>query len=421
MAERRSSAALLVQLASPDGSWHNVGILRHRNEITWFETLREYWETPHRPVLGQIFEERGPTWTPSQRVALPNWFSHLLPEGRLRTAVSAAAGVNPKREFFLFRRIGADDLPGALRTRHVDNGDNGQVTVPDLAGAEEAGPEPDDPLLKFSLAGVQLKFSVRLDAQKGLTIPARGQAGDWILKLPDGRPGFDGVPEAEFGSLALAREAGIVVPETRLVPPTDVRGLPEWATDVGGDAFAIRRFDRADEGRVHVEELAQVLDIPTGSDRAKYRRANFETIAVLVGALCGQAAVGEVIDRIVLNVLVGNGDAHVKNWAVTYPNGRTPQLSPAYDIIPTVLFIPGDDLGLKLNDSRTFEEVTTSSFDRLAVRAGWSAGDAHTRVVEATQNVLDNWRTLADFLTRGRYKRLTERLGHLALSRAVRG
>jgi serine/threonine-protein kinase HipA len=50
-------------------------------------------------------------------VTLPTWFSHLLPEGRLRDAVASAAQVNPKREFFLLARTGLDDLPGAMRIR----------------------------------------------------------------------------------------------------------------------------------------------------------------------------------------------------------------------------------------------------------------------------------------------------------------
>src|SRR5664280_2634156 len=97
--ERES--ALLVQLADPSGSWHDVGTLRHKTEISWFVSLPGYWETPGRPVLGQIFEERGRDWRPSQTVGLPNWFSHLLPEGRLRDAVSTAAHVNSKREYLL--------------------------------------------------------------------------------------------------------------------------------------------------------------------------------------------------------------------------------------------------------------------------------------------------------------------------------
>jgi len=86
-----------------------------------------------------------------------------------------------------------------------------------------------------------------------------------------------------------------------------------------------------------------------------------------------------------------------------------------------VLFIPGDDLGLKLNDSRLFEHVTLSSFDRLASRSGWDPTAACARAAETAQRILDNWSTLAGFLSRDRYKRLTERLGHLQLTREVRG
>jgi serine/threonine-protein kinase HipA len=93
--------ALLVTLQTPPGDWVDVGYLRNLREKNWFEFAASYWDLPDRPVLGQIFEERGRSWRPSARVALPNWFSHLLPEGRLRLAVAHAAHTNSKREFNL--------------------------------------------------------------------------------------------------------------------------------------------------------------------------------------------------------------------------------------------------------------------------------------------------------------------------------
>jgi len=212
---------LLVQLRSPDARWIDVGHLCHTRGWSWFETLPSYWATAPRPVLGHIFEARNPTWRPSQRVTLPVWFSHLLPEGQLRRAVASAAGVNPEREFLLLARTGADDLPGAIRVRPDSAAD---------AGDRQA-------LLKFSLAGVQLKFSVRSQAERELTIPAKGQAGDWIVKLADERPDYQGVPEAEFAALELARAAGIAVPEAFLTDVKDIAGLPDWATAPGGRAF----------------------------------------------------------------------------------------------------------------------------------------------------------------------------------------
>lgn len=412
-----SQRVALVQLQSPDGTWHDVGYLVHANEITRFESSREYWELPERPVLGQIFEERGRDWRPSQRIALPTWFSHLLPEGYLRSAVSAAIGVNAAREFLLLVRIGEEDLPGAVRV--ILSEDEGPVK-PESAdyNLHYSEKEAEDPILKFSLAGLQPKFSVLLDPERGLTIPARGQAGDWILKLPDGRVGFDGVPEAEYASLELARQVGINVPPTQLVDISQIDGLPRWARTRAGQAFAINRFDRTpDGGRVHAEVLAQVLEVPTGNEKLKYIRANFETVASIVGGLCGLDAVEEVIDRLVFNVLIGNGDAHLKNWAITYPDGITPALSPAYDILPTVLYIPDDDLGLKLDSSRKFVSVTVNSFDRLASRVGLEVREARRRVLNMVEAVEAHWDVIRPFLAKEQYQQLTVRRDALPLFR----
>jgi serine/threonine-protein kinase HipA len=413
-------AALLVQLRTAAGQWVAVGHLCHLRERSWFQTLDSYWDAVPRPVLGQIFEERGSAWRPSQAVTLPTWFSHLLPEGRLRDAVASAARVNPAREFFLLARIGTDDLPGAMRVRPSAVADSDHEHAAEEFESPVGDGAEESPLLKFSLAGVQLKFSVRLQQGRGLTIPAEGQAGDWIVKLADERPDYQGVPEVEFAALELARAAGIAVPEAFLADVKEIAGISDWATARGGRALAVRRFDRTpNDGRVHVEQLAQILDIPTSLPRAKYVRANFETIASVVSALCGPGSVGEIIDRLVLNVLVGNGDAHLKNWAVCYPDGHRAVLSPAYDIVPTVLFLPGDDLGLKLNGSRSFHDVTTRSFDRLARRAGWTEQEARARVREAVDRVVGAWAVLADHLPADSARRLVRRRDALPLVRGT--
>jgi serine/threonine-protein kinase HipA len=194
---------LLVQLQKPSGDWVDVGLLRGDGSRNWFEFLESYWELADRPVLGQVFEEHGRFWRPNAHVALPRWFSHLLPEGRLREAVANAAGVSRQREFELIRRLGTTDLPGAIRVVETV-GHPPSSAVPALIDEHD---DEQDPLLKFSLAGAQLKFSVHGD-ERGLTVPARGRAGNCILKLPDLRPGFSGVPETELGALSLRVRPG---------------------------------------------------------------------------------------------------------------------------------------------------------------------------------------------------------------------
>lgn len=412
-----AETTLELQLQTPTGAWTTVGFLHHANNRNWFEFLDSYWRLGDRPVLGQIFEEHGPAWRPSARIALPHWFSHLLPEGRLRTAVADAAHSHDVNEFDLLKLLGPNDLPGAVRVVPADT--RGEYVVPGSEHDEESG--QDDPLLKFSLAGVQLKFSVYGDGKR-LTVPASGQAGNVILKFPDERPGFARVPEAELACLRLAHSAGIDAAEGDLVSPHDVAGLEDWARRSHGMALAVRRFDRRDDDvRVHMEEIAQVMAIPTAVERAKYTLANFETIAVLVGALCGIESVGAVIDRIVLNVLVGNGDAHLKNWAVRYPDGRTPELSPLYDVVPTLLYLPGDDLGLNLGGSKSFDDVVPERFDKVGSRTGYGVDRVRARVTDAVERITDHWHVLADHLDADMYRQLTARRDRLAVLGRVSG
>lgn len=406
--------ALQVDIQSPTGEWLPVGRLERNDESNWFWSYSEYWATDERPLLGQVFEERGPGWRPSARVSLPTWFSHLLPEGRLRQAIASAADVNELREFFLLARIGGDDLPGAVRVLAADREDRSPQLDEEITDDLD-----EDNVLKFSLAGVQLKFSLARDAERGLTIPARGQAGDWIAKLPDHRPGFEHVPESELAGLELARRSGIDVPAAELVEVRDIAGLPDWASDPGGRALLVERFDRRGrDQRVHTEEIAQVLGISTGHHLFKYRRTNLETIASVAAGICGVEAVGPVIDRIVLNVLLGNGDAHAKNWALRYPDGRNAELAPAYDLVPTVLYIPQDDLGLKLRNSREFNDVHLRSFDRLGSRCGWSVQETHGKVNDAIDRVTSAWGVLADLLPKESFDFLTTRRDALPLLRS---
>src|SRR5690606_33999253 len=104
---------------------------------------------------------------------LPPFFSNLLPEGHLRDYLAGKAGVKRDREFFLMAVLGAD-LSGAVVVQPVDAA--GQDDSPLQAEA----PPPDAPadgILRFSLAGVQLKFSAVMETSGGLTIPAQGIGG----------------------------------------------------------------------------------------------------------------------------------------------------------------------------------------------------------------------------------------------------
>jgi HipA-like protein len=150
-------------------------IERDAGSRTAFRFADSYLAMRSRPVLGQYFVDklRRP---PVPETTMPAFFANLLPEGELRRLLASAVGAREHQDFALLARLG-EDLSGAVRVKMVDEGAAGDEPVP--------APTPSFAgKLRFSLAGVQLKFSMaRRDKQ--LVLPARGQGGDWILKLPD--------------------------------------------------------------------------------------------------------------------------------------------------------------------------------------------------------------------------------------------
>ena len=208
---------------------------------------------------------------------------------------------------------------------------------------------------KFSLAGVQLKFSV-MRGQRGVTVPLHGEHGDYIAKLPDER--HDGVPENEFTMMTWAREAGIDVPEFSLVEADSIRGIPSEVLDPGKKAFPIRRFDRSSAGRVHIEDFAQVLNRYPTPD-GKYGGANYETVARILLALGGMSDLEEFVRRMVALVAMGNGDAHLKNWSLIYEDRRTARLSPAYDLVSTVTYMRAEETLALTSHGRKYSPTST--------------------------------------------------------------
>ncbi len=317
-----------------------------------------------RPLLSLSFQDRFGQLITQQRLyqtRLMPFFSNLLPEGPLRAYLAARAGVKPVREFFLLWALG-EDLPGALKVRSH----RGPEPWPPPAVAAGAAPESDPAqslgLLRFSLAGVQLKFSAVMGARGGLTIPAQGIGGGWIIKLPSAQ--YAGVPENEWSMMMLASKVGIEVPACELVDLDRVDNLPDGIERIGAKAFAIRRFDRADDGRaVHIEDFAQVFGVYPDE---KYGRASIRNLAVVIGAECGLADVAELIRRLVFNTLIGNADMHLKNWSLIYPDGRQARLAPGYDFVSTLAYIPDDRAALKVSRSARFDAFTREELSHLA-------------------------------------------------------
>lgn len=198
---------------------------------------------------------------------------------------------------------------------------------------------------KFSISGVQPKLSVKLDKKQNMLVVIDA-GGEYILKP---QQTFLRIPENEQCCMDLAQELGIEVPLHCLLPLKD-KSL----------AYVVKRFDRDKGAKIQQEDFVQILgahDKYTGLVEQIGRK--LREISSAPGY-----DVQLFFDRVVLNFILGNGDAHLKNYAILHKEGGI-RLAPAYDIVCSRLVILNEDesaISIQGKKNRLLRE----DFDRLA-------------------------------------------------------
>ncbi len=351
-----------------------------------FSFDESYTEDPQRPVLSQSYFSAEGDLLPASKTysgKAPPFFSNLLPEGQLREYLAARGDIKPTHEFHLLSLLG-EDLPGAVIAKPSEG-----FSFPRKKEEEEPLEiQSEEQPLRFSLAGVQLKFSALVARNGGLTIPATGMGGNWIVKLPS--LAYDNIPENEYAMMHMASEIGIPVPETRLVPLSGIAGLPDFGKLRGTHALAVKRFDRTQDGtRIHIEDFAQVYSI---FPEKKYEGVSYTNIAGMIWTLTGENGLRDFIRRLTYTILTGNGDMHLKNWSFMYPDGQTPILSPAYDLVSTVPYIPSDKMALKFVNTKDMKRCDVRLFEKLADKAGLPKKLVVDTARETAETTREAWR-----------------------------
>lgn len=426
----RTAAVLGVHLLTPDRQVVRAGALtRDGAGGTAFVVDETYLRDERRPVLSLSWHAPGDPEKTRARLGdrgdkiglhgfLPPWFQGLLPEGALRDLVNAEMGPGDHDAFDLILRLGAD-LPGAVLVI-PDNAEAPESAGP-IRWARVAGfnaPMPQG-VVKFSLAGMQLKFMANAEGDR-LTAPARAGDGRLILKLAT--QAHPELPEAEYSAMQLAALLGVQTAACRLAPTKDIEGVPqEFLT--GANALVVERFDRTPNGgRLHIEDAGQILQ---AWGERKYTRGNTETVLHMISRFSSDWR-GDVMQgfrRVVADVLLGNGDSHLKNWSFIFPEPETVRLSPAYDIVPTVFFTANDELALRFAGAQSFEAVNLHRFRRTAEYLGLEPDHVVREVARCVSLARDGWpKAVADLpLTAERRALLLKRLDDLPLAREARG
>ncbi len=236
--------------------------------------------------------------------------------------------------------------------------------------------------IRLSLAGAQDKIAVRLNDGQ-IAIPRGSAPSTHILKPAVAT--YEGVVFNEAFCMALARQAGLNVASTQIGHIDDI------------DYLLVERFDRrrTDEGnvqRLNQEDFCQALAVPS---EMKYQDEGGPSLqdCFAMLRLASTAAVLDLralLDAVIFNLIIGNHDAHAKNFSLLYLPDGTTRLAPLYDLVSTVYYPePSDKMAMKIGGEGKYDLVFPPEVEQFARDAGLGAAATLRRIGTLTTTVLE--------------------------------
>lgn len=274
----------------------------------------------------------------ADRVVRP-FFSGLLPDEGARQRLAGALGISAGNAFGLLEVIGGE-CAGALslypsgQTPPASDDDAVEILSTERLG-EIIGKLRDRPLLggekgvRLSLAGAQDKLAVCVEGEH-ICLAKGGRPTTHILK--PFIQALDGTVQNELFCLRLAARLKLNAPAVEMRSAGSVLFL------------LVQRYDRLQHkdgsiSRLHQEDFCQALSVPP---ELKYEEEGGPGIQTSLG-LIDRASARPAADRLsfirllIYHYLVGNADAHGKNYALLYRE-KVPDLAPVYDVVCTAAY-----------------------------------------------------------------------------------
>jgi Uncharacterized protein related to capsule biosynthesis enzymes len=359
---------------------------------------------------------------------LPPFFAGLLPEGALRGRLAATRGRKLDTDDFGILVAAGEDLPGAVTVVPADidkltnmfrsygaAGSHGehQVEVPEKAALGAA-----------SLAGVQDKLALSTSKEgQQYRLPSKGRVSDVVAKLPS--PGDDTQIMNEYACMRLAALAGVDVARATPRPMDQMADHPDLVERYGAKTrfLAVERFDRSPAGAVHMEDACQLLGLMPGKKYAG--REKFVMLFSFLNRFSprGVEDVRQLFVRQAVNTIIGNSDAHLKNFSLLYRDGVHPELSPAYDVVCVPALPSFPDLAINVAIDQKQRKETLEDYVAIARDAGiagWIVKDAVEQVISSARDLWPS--ALADMEVQQTVKNIIlDRLRLLPLASGRRG
>jgi serine/threonine-protein kinase HipA len=199
----------------------------------------------------------------------------------------------------------------------------------------------------MSISGVQAKALVRINKDSAeLEFAPTGSTH--ILKPEPNE--YPGLPAMENACMTMAGALGLPVPPHGLFPMSD-----------GRLCYIVKRFDRAEDGgKIQSETMFQLL---RATDKYK---GSLESVGKAIGAHAENVGLDTIdfFERVLFSFLIGNGDMHLKNWALLIRD-KKPSLSPCYDLVSSRVYIEKEeDSALMINAKKN--KLKKPDFESLA-------------------------------------------------------
>jgi len=323
------------------------------------------------------------------------FFAGLLPDESKREIIARNLGISAMNDFAMLEQIGGE-CAGAVTFIPAGNKlpkrDDTYRALTDKQLAEILRTLPRRPLLageegiRLSLAGAQDKIAVRVFGGH-ISIPLGGAPSTHILKPAIER--FKGLVLNEALCMKLAHAIGM---NTASVETGKVEGI---------DYLLVERYDRSVSSdtpggpetvkREHQEDFCQALGIVPES---KYQNEGGPSLKQCFGLVRETSSAPVIdlralLDSVIFNFLIGNHDAHGKNFSLLYTAEQQTRLAPLYDVLSTTHYPElSPKMAMKIGGEYVAAKITATHFEQMAQEAGLAKPMVKRRVPELAELIL---------------------------------
>ena len=360
-----------------------------------FQYVEDWVENPNSIPLSQSLPLRRERFT---RKECRGFFSGILPEESKREIIARNLGISARNDYAMLERIGGECAGAVTFVRagaplpEADYSYRKLSTEELVAILKEL---PRRPLLagergvRLSLAGAQDKVAVRIEGED-ISLPLGGAPSTHILKPAIDR--FEGVVFNEALSMKLAAAVGLPA------APVETRSVDDMAF------LLVERYDRVHRQatgeepaveRIHQEDFCQALGIVPETKYQKEGGPSLKDCFNLLRAVSSAPVIdlARLLDAVIFNYLVGNNDAHGKNFSLLYfgagPGNLEVRLAPLYDIVSTTYYPElSPEMAMKIGGEYWSEKIAPRNFEKLAEEAGLAKPLVRRRVVEVADGIL---------------------------------